>query len=68
MIVSVSGVFALTTIKFQLTFQLIFDGTVGNGSRGDIAIDDVSVKPGNCTGPPATDNPGISQVTYGAYF
>ncbi|XP_025085553.1 MAM and LDL-receptor class A domain-containing protein 1-like [Pomacea canaliculata] len=52
------------TTSCDSSFELIFDGTVGNGSRGDIAIDDVSVKPGNCTGPPATDNPGISQVTY----
>lgn len=43
----------------------MFEGTVGNGTLGDIAIDDVSVRPGNCTGPPsATDNPGILEVTY----
>lgn len=48
-----------------LTFQLKFEGTVGNGIRGDIAIDDVSVRQGNCTGPPsATDTPGISETTY----
>jgi hypothetical protein len=29
-------------------FQLIFEGIVANGYRGDIAIDDVSVKQGSC--------------------
>ncbi|XP_025084894.1 MAM and LDL-receptor class A domain-containing protein 2-like isoform X1 [Pomacea canaliculata] len=54
-----------TSASYGFYFSLMFEGTVGNGTLGDIAIDDVSVRPGNCTGPPsATDNPGILEVTY----
>ncbi|XP_060582609.1 MAM and LDL-receptor class A domain-containing protein 1-like isoform X2 [Ruditapes philippinarum] len=39
---------ALTLRPISSKFQLIFEGTVGNGYQGDIAIDDVQVLPGKC--------------------
>ena len=33
-----------------INFQLIFEGVVGNGYLGDIAIDDITVKTGSCAG------------------
>ena len=30
------------------TYQLIFEGTVGPGFTGDMAIDDVIIQPGKC--------------------
>ena len=31
-----------------IMFQLVFEGVVGNGYQGDVAIDDISVKSGAC--------------------
>jgi len=32
----------------SVLIQIVFEGVVGNGIQGDIAIDDVSVKSGAC--------------------
>lgn len=37
-------------------FQLVFEGIRGNNYQGDIAIDDVSVKPGSCSSSPGNSN------------
>lgn len=37
-------------IQSSSNFSVYFDGIVGNGYTGDIAIDDVSLKPGGCQG------------------
>ncbi|XP_067654505.1 MAM and LDL-receptor class A domain-containing protein 2-like [Haliotis asinina] len=42
---------AQVTIKSQSAFQLVFEGVVGSGYRGDIAIDDVNVTAGPCVAP-----------------
>lgn len=43
---------AQTTIQSTTSnYSINFEGIIGNGYRGDIAIDDVSVTPGTCTLP-----------------
>lgn len=43
---------AQTTIQStNSNYSINFEGIIGNGYRGDIAIDDVSVTPGTCTLP-----------------
>ncbi|XP_015676469.1 MAM domain-containing glycosylphosphatidylinositol anchor protein 1-like, partial [Protobothrops mucrosquamatus] len=49
-------------------FQIIFEGVRGTGSEGDIAIDDVTLKKGDCPRKPIVPNkavalPGNSAVT-----
>ena len=34
--------------KFQILFQIVFEGVVGRNSLGNIAIDDISIAPGVC--------------------
>ena len=33
---------------FRYLFQFVLEGTVGGGSKGDIAVDDLMVLDGNC--------------------
>ena len=33
---------------FRYLFQFVLEGTVGDGSKGDIAVDDLMVLDGNC--------------------
>lgn len=35
-------------MTFDLCFQLIIRATVGSGQKGDIAVDEVTVTPGQC--------------------
>lgn len=42
------GFFFSMCVVFSL--QLVFEGVVGNGFSGDIAIDDITVAPGPCGG------------------
>ena len=43
---------AQTTIQSPSSnYSVNFEGIIGNGYQGDIAIDDVSVVPGTCTLP-----------------
>ena len=37
-------------IRTDQTFKIIFEGQRGKGDRSDIAIDDMSLHPGNCSG------------------
>ena len=37
--------------------QVTFEGIRGSSSKGDIAIDDVTVSPGSCSGNPPTPPP-----------
>lgn len=47
---------AQTTIQSTTSnYSINFEGIIGNGYRGDIAIDDVSVTPGTCTLPGNTN-------------
>ncbi|KAJ7393856.1 hypothetical protein OS493_003523 [Desmophyllum pertusum] len=41
--------------------QLIFEGVRGTSWKGDIAIDDVSIIPGSCSGKPLTPAPPTAQ-------
>ena len=34
---------------FFLFLQIVLEGVVGGGYRGDIAIDDISMTPGQCS-------------------
>ena len=34
----------------NIIFQVLFEGIVGSGFRGDIALDDVSISGGQCQG------------------
>ena len=47
----------ITPSTFFLKVQVTFEGVRGNSYRGDIAIDDVSVRPGSCSGTPPTPPP-----------
>ncbi|XP_065683248.1 meprin A subunit beta-like isoform X1 [Hydra vulgaris] len=38
----------LINIKPEGPYQVIFEGIIGNGWQGDIAIDDISITAGNC--------------------
>ena len=38
----------LTLIANFVFLQVVFEGVVGNGYQGDIAIDDISMTQGNC--------------------
>ncbi|XP_013923023.1 PREDICTED: MAM domain-containing glycosylphosphatidylinositol anchor protein 1-like [Thamnophis sirtalis] len=54
-------------------FQIIFEGVRGTGSEGDIAIDDVTLKKGDCPRKPIVPNkavalPGNSAVTQHTSF
>lgn len=46
---------AQTTINSALAFRLTFEGVVGNGYAGDIAIDDVQLANGACAPPGSCD-------------
>lgn len=35
-------------MTFDLCFQLIIRATVGSGQKGDIAVDEVTMTPGQC--------------------
>lgn len=37
-------------IQGYSTYQIMFEGVCGNGPRGDIAVDDISVREGSCLG------------------
>ena len=41
--------------QFSTLFQIAFEGTVGQGYAGDIAIDDIKLQPGTCP-PPGSCN------------
>ncbi|XP_066300036.1 MAM and LDL-receptor class A domain-containing protein 1-like [Branchiostoma lanceolatum] len=41
-------------ITKSATFKIVFEGTRGNGYRGDIALDDIIVNTGACPGPGST--------------
>ncbi|KAH3845117.1 hypothetical protein DPMN_087388 [Dreissena polymorpha] len=41
--------FAQVTVTTDGLHRIIFEGTVGNGYEGDIALDDISFKQGNCS-------------------
>ncbi|ESO97870.1 hypothetical protein LOTGIDRAFT_152977 [Lottia gigantea] len=43
------GKVTLDSRKITKSFQVVFEGVVGNGIQGDIAIDDVSIVDGACT-------------------
>lgn len=45
--------------------QLIFEGVRGTSWKGDIAIDDVSIIPGSCSGNPLTPAPPTAQPPSG---
>ena len=51
------------------SLQLTIDAQIGNGVRGDIAIDDITFTPGQCTGvvPTVTTIPPVTipTPTYG---
>ena len=41
-------------ISSRQSYSIIFEGTVGNGYHGDIALDDISLNPGSCPSTTAT--------------
>ena len=41
-------------------FQVIFEGVVGNGYAGDIALDDVFISKGECVTPGSCDFEHVS--------
>lgn len=49
-------------IIFILKVQLTFEGVRGGGYRGDIAIDDFSLRPGSCSGTPAPPVGGLQDL------
>jgi hypothetical protein len=36
-------------IQWLLNIQIVFEGIIGDGNRGDIAIDDISIRSGSCS-------------------
>ncbi|XP_052269942.1 MAM and LDL-receptor class A domain-containing protein 1-like [Dreissena polymorpha] len=57
--------FAQVTVTTDGLHRIIFEGTVGNGYEGDIALDDISFKQGNCSIAPMITSvaPGIVTST-----
>ena len=45
------------------SYWIVFEGIRGNGYRGDIAIDDILIKDGNCAILPALANPNPTSIT-----
>ncbi|XP_071956926.1 MAM and LDL-receptor class A domain-containing protein 2-like [Antedon mediterranea] len=42
---------AQVTATYSSNFQIVWEGVIGTGSKGDIAIDDISVRDGACSPP-----------------
>ena len=50
-----------TNFDFNLTnFKVVFSGVRGNGSKGDIALDEISIASGQCSGSPSTPKPTVT--------
>lgn len=48
---------ASVSIQSSKPFMIVIEGTVGNGHEGDLALDDISINPGQC--PPSTASPPV---------
>ena len=53
--------------EISVIIQVVFDGQVGKGNKGDTAIDDVYITDGVCTNAtvvPPTDSPQVTYPTF----
>ncbi|XP_025084901.1 MAM and LDL-receptor class A domain-containing protein 1-like [Pomacea canaliculata] len=56
------GVVSVSTDYTQKPFQVIFEGVIGKGFGGNIAVDDISIYPGDCDNQPDDSDSALSDL------